>query len=263
MIRRYVKRIAVAVVALLGVCSCSNRGISVVSYNVGVFTKSGENSTGMIASMLRSRKADFVGLCELDSCTVRTGRVSQLDELRESMPKGYQMVFAPAMPFQGGKYGVGILVSPRYPILKTGTFSLDRGDGSEPRALCVAYTDELIFAVTHLDYTKGTARYNQGVEVDSILRRISSETGKDVILCGDFNASPESDVIAMFDGNWQRISPERYSYPSDEPKVCIDYIFLLKGSKHRCAESGVVTDFAEGSAQDASDHLAMFATLVR
>ena len=55
-----------------------------VTYNVGVFTKYvSDGSYQMIADMMTEGKADLVGITELDSCTVRTGRVFQLKKFAE------------------------------------------------------------------------------------------------------------------------------------------------------------------------------------
>lgn len=241
-------------------CSCG-RTIDIVSYNVGVFSKSEVNSTEMIADMLRKHHADYVGLCELDSCTVRTGGVFQLEELKNKLPAGYQMVFAPSMPFQGGKYGIGLLVGPSHRILNSELVHLPKGEGSEPRALCIAETEDIIFAVTHLEFSSVVSRMEQGHIVDSILRSRAKNSGKEVVLCGDFNATPQSEVIAMFMENWQIVSPLEYSYPSDAPRACIDYVFVLKNSRLRCESSSMVKDFDGNSPEQASDHLAVSVVL--
>ena len=57
-----------------------------MTYNVGVFTKYvSDGSYQMIADMMTEGKADLVGISELDSCTVRTGRVFQLKKFAELM----------------------------------------------------------------------------------------------------------------------------------------------------------------------------------
>ena len=53
-------------------------------------------------------KADLVGISELDSCTVRTGRVFQLKKFAELMGKEWSYEYSRAMAYQGGAYGDGI-----------------------------------------------------------------------------------------------------------------------------------------------------------
>ena len=80
-----------------------------VTYNVGVFTKYvSDGSYQMIADMMTEGKADLVGISELDSCTVRTGRVFQLKKFAELMGKEWSYEYSRAMAYQGGAYGDGI-----------------------------------------------------------------------------------------------------------------------------------------------------------
>ena len=67
-----------------------------MTYNVGVFTKYiSDGSYQMIADMMTEGKADLVGISELDSCTVRTGRVFQLKKFAETDGQGVELrIFA-------------------------------------------------------------------------------------------------------------------------------------------------------------------------
>lgn len=77
-----------------------------MTYNVGVFTKYvSDGSYQMIADMMTEGKADLVGISELDSCTVRTGRVFQLKKFAELMGKEWSYEYSRAMAYQGGAYG--------------------------------------------------------------------------------------------------------------------------------------------------------------
>ena len=62
--------------------------VRIVTYNTGVFTKSGTDRTDMVAAMLREMKADVAGFQELDSCTARTGGVYQLHALAQKLGPG-------------------------------------------------------------------------------------------------------------------------------------------------------------------------------
>ncbi len=249
-----------AVVALCGImalCSCRS-GIKVISYNVGTFTKSGQDCTQMIADMLSEQQADFVGLCELDSCTVRTGGRYQLAELTSKVKGGYQAVFAPSLrSFQGGKYGLGMLIKSNYPVQSTEVIELEMGNGVEQRILAIAQTPQVIFAVTHLDHIGTQARALQCAQITQILSALAGQTGKEVILCGDFNCIPESAEMQYMNEYWTRVSTVQNTYPSDVPQRCIDYIFILKGSGLSCRNSGVLESTKTFDAARASDHLAV------
>lgn len=245
--------------AVLLFSACSSN-IKVISYNVGVFNKSGENSSEMIARMLSQKKADFVGLCELDSCTVRTGGDFQLDSLKSQMKGDYQMIFAPALNFQGGKYGIGMLINGKYPILESHVLPLYKKDGAENRVCCIARTKEVFFAVTHLDHISHTDRLEQCRQITSELSKLAKESGKPVILCGDFNSAAQSKELEYLKNFWIQVSPSQATFPSDNPRECIDYIFVLKGSKLSAIKSHVIKSGpADFDATSASDHLPVYA----
>ncbi len=254
------KYLIVLLLASMALCSCRS-GIKVISYNVGTFTKSGQDCTQMIADMLSERQPDFVGLCELDSCTVRTGGRYQLAELSSKVKGGYQAVFASALDFQGGKYGIGMLIKDKYPVICTDVINLEKADGAEQRVLCIAQTPDIIFAVTHIDHIGEQARALQCVQITFTLMKLAKETGKVVVLCGDFNSTPESKEVEFLREFWDQVSLSEATYPSDSPTKCIDYIFTLKGSGVTCLNSGVVESTETFDAARASDHLAVFAEL--
>ncbi len=251
--RRYLFALLFAVFSL---SSCSS-GIKVISYNVGTFTKSGADCTQLIADMLSEEKADFIGLCELDSCTVRTAGKYQLEELAEALKGDYQVVFAPALAFQGGKYGIGMLVRSDRDLLSTEVVELEKSDGAEQRVLCIAQTPEVVFAVTHLDHKGVQARMDQCVQITEVLEKLAEDTGKEVILCGDFNSTPGSEEVKYLKRHWIQVSPSENTYPSDAPRECIDYVFVLKGSRLSCRDGRVVDNTKTFDAVRASDHLAV------
>ena len=105
-----------------------------VTYNVGVFTKYvSDGSYQMIADMMTEGKADLVGISELDSCTVRTGRVFQLKKFAELMGKEWSYEYSRAMAYQGGAYGDGI--ASREKPVRAFAAPLPKGDGAEPRVM--------------------------------------------------------------------------------------------------------------------------------
>lgn len=258
------KRFYPIVLATFLACSCSAGttsytepagSITIISYNVGVLNKYCADSAPLVAGLVKENEADLVGFCELDKCTVRSKGRDQLKELTGLLGKGWKGKFCSALHFGGGDYGVG--VASRKKILRSFQIHLPKGDGSEPRVCQVIETPECFFAVTHLDYTQGTARDRQATQVSETLRKKC--VGKPVILCGDFNAAPDSRTLELLGRNWEIVSSGAYTFPSREPRACIDYIMVLKGSCSYLVEKAEV--ISEGEAvRDASDHLP---TLVR
>ena len=238
--------------------------MTVVSYNVGVFSKYVKDSSPEVAAMMREIGADVIGLCELDSCSiVRNQRRNQLAEFVDHMGKGWFGHFGKAMGFGGGGYGVGAVVSPRFRVRESYTIPLPKGKGSEPRAAAVVETERFIFACAHLDYADGPSRLVQAQTVSRALVERFEKTGKPVILCGDMNAAPDNETIAYFRENWDIITSEDPTFPSDKPRSCIDYIMILRGSCEYdvIGHAGVRKRFWAGNPKTASDHLPVIAKI--
>ena len=257
------KRIFPLACAALILAACSGArhstsSLTLMSWNVGALGKFSENSAAQVSDMVKGYGADIVGLCELDSCTLRSNGVNQLEELTGLFGKGWKGVFGRALAFGGGQYGVG--VASRCRIVSSFLIPLPKLDGSEPRACQVVETPQCWFAVTHLDFTEGEARMRQAMIVSSALKDRCK--GKPVFLTGDFNSEPDSEVIGFLRRDWEMLSPALPSYPSTDARVCIDYIFVLKGSAdYELLNSEIVSECPYTDVTTASDHLPAVVTL--
>lgn len=254
------KHFLIVFLTIAALCSCQ-RELTVVNYNVGVFHKYDYNSTSDVAGLLKAQGADVVGLCELDSCTVRTGGVHQIEDLRSQMSSGWKAFFSKALNFQGGAYGLGIMLSPKYKVLDHYTIHLPKAGGTENRVACVVDTKDFVYAVTHLEHTSEAARIAQVHVLDSVLVARYGASDKPVILSGDFNAKPESDVIAFMQQHWSRLSPVDFTYSTDDPHGCIDYIFLLNNAastRTECVRNSVLDN---DITRRASDHFPVLSTI--
>lgn len=252
------------VLAALCLClaSCGKR-VHIVTYNVGVFHKYTDNSTEMVASILKELKADAVSVNELDSMALRTGSVFQLERLAEAMGEGWDFNYSRAMPFNGGAYGIGTMASPKFKILARYTLPLAKYDGSEPRALSVIETPCFVLASTHLDYKSADAQLAQAKYLSAWLKENFSDSGKPVFLCGDMNATPESATISELRKDWTIISGLGVSFPSEGPNVCIDYIMALNnGEKYKVKSTGVCTAAQSADVSKASDHLPVYVDVI-
>lgn len=201
-----------------------------MTYNV-------QHGTEGIASVVES--ASFAAIQELDSCNRRTP-VYQLEKLSEALD-GRHFHFARAFPFAGGAYGNGVLSTE--PTLASYTVALPQADGAEPRSMAVVETSECVFASVHLDHVNGEARMEQVRFINEWFRDHYYGTLKPVFLCGDFNSRPESEVIGLMEENWERLSGTDFTYSSDDPHGCIDYVFSWHdGAPVRVISSTVVTE---------------------
>lgn len=232
--------------------------LRIVSYNVGVFHKSGYNKMNMVADMLNEMKADVAGIQELDSCATRTGGVYQLRAFADALGD-WNYRFAPAIPFQGGTYGIGIVSKKKYRILDSWAMTLDRGKGAEQRALNVVEFPKFVLAATHLDHRSDAAQLAQAKAITEALSARYAGTHKVVILCGDFNAKPGSKTIRELKKNWTIVSAQNNTYDSSRPKQCIDYIMVLdNNSSYVLRHTAVASKFDDGDVTQASDHLPVY-----
>ena len=201
-----------------------------VTYNVGVFTKYiSDGSYQMIADMMTEGKADLVGISELDSCTVRTGRVFQLKKFAELMGKEWSYEYSRAMAYQGGAYGDGI--ASREKPVRTFAAPLPKGDGAEPRVMVVMEFAKYVFATTHLDHVSTLAQAGQVDEINKVIEREFGSSKKPVFLGGDFNARPDSPTISKLKTGWTVLTPHGasdFTHSSQAPNKCIDYILLVE-----------------------------------
>lgn len=237
--------------------------LRVTTYNVGVFGKSGSNTTDMVASMMKELGTKVISMNELDSCTTRNPSF-QIKLFAEAMDS-WNYTFAPALNYQGGRYGIGIASAPDLQILKRYRLKLEKAGGSEVRALAVCEFADFVFCSTHLDHKSLDAQMVQARQITDWVASNYGTSGKPVILCGDFNALPDSGTITYMKENWTIISPSGFTYPASAPTKCIDYIMVYNnaaGAAVKVLDSQIPVDFKSGNVRVASDHLPVCADIV-
>ncbi len=196
-----------------------------------------------IARIIERLEPDIVALQEIDSAVERTYGVNQIAVL--GTLTGMQAVFGGFFDYQGGRYGMGILS--KYPLLSYDNHRLP--DGLEPRSALAARVEveevEVVVVGIHL-YATAEERYAQAERVVEIF----GEATAPVILAGDFNSTPDSEVIALLSRYWEIADKgeDRFTFPSDAPEREIDYIM------YRPAERVTVIDHRVISEPVASDH---------
>lgn len=177
---------------------------------------------------------DVVAVQEVDSVTGRSG---QTDVLRVLAGKTRMYpVFAPAIAYDGGKYGIGVLskekpVSFRY---------LPLPGREEARALLVVEFPEYVFCCTHLSLTP-----EDGIASVPVIRRVAEETAKPLFIAGDWNATNGSRLLAEMQKDFQLLNdPKRPTFPADRPDSCLDYIagYVGKGKPFVRLSSAVVAE---------------------
>lgn len=247
-------------------CSRKEQTIRIMSYNVGAFGKELEDSAPMVAAMIRELGAETVALAELDSCNRRhdINQAAHLADELNALEKGgsgrWNARFGRAMAYAGGAYGCGVVTQRR--ILDHFNIALPQEDGGEPRVCVVVETPRYVFASCHLDHRSAGARLAQARTLTEALQRRYGESRKPVLLAGDFNDFPDSEVIAELSRAWERLSPLLPTFPATGATECIDYVFLLRNLASVHVVSGAVpTAFESGDVTLASDHLPLLLEL--
>jgi len=244
-----------------GAFPAKGRGtLRLMTYNVGAFGKSMEDSSPMVAAMVREAGADAVALNELDSCNARHG-VFQAARLADLLG-GWHYAFRSAMPYAGGGYGSGLVCRDR--IRRTFAIPIPRGDGSEPRVCVVAETRRYVIASTHLDHISEASRVEGARRIAEALTARYGRSRKPVFLLGDMNDRPGSAPLRELEKHFTALSGTDPTYPSDEPHICIDYVLVLnnRAKVHR-TDGAVCARFADGDVTIASDHRPVFVDVAR
>lgn len=279
------KRILTAAALLLVVAACNKdenyndkygdravippkgQSLRVMTYNIyGARATSPANAADLdaIAEVIRRQNPDFVTLNEVDVFTNRTGKdVHQACDLAEKL--GMEWHFSKAIDRDGGEYGDAVLS--KYPILEKRSYRLPCAaeQPGEDRSLCVIRVQidgkDLYVASTHLDHLSGDA--SRLVQATEIRRIRDTELEGDLILCGDLNAIPSSNVIATMTSFLTNTGPiDQYTFPSDDPSRKIDYIMYAPIEHFGVQNCQVVS---RGDQQidgvDASDHRPVIADI--
>ncbi|KAA5544090.1 endonuclease [Adhaeribacter rhizoryzae] len=210
-----------------------------------------------IANAIKAQNPDLVALQEVDVNTERSGKFNQAEEIAKRL--NMHFYFAKAIDHQGGDYGVAILS--KYPLTETQVHRLPSKPETkgEPRVLATAKITlpngaAIRFGSTHLDAQK--APVNRQIQIEEI-GKIAATEQLPFIIAGDFNATPDSEVIAGLDKYFTRTCQNcAPTIPVINPSKTIDFIaYKHPKNKIRVASHQVINE------QYASDHLPVLVVL--
>ena len=245
----------VAALLLVAGCAAPSHGLRVMSYNI----HHGEGTDGRfdlqrLAQIINDHQPDLVSLQEVDRRTARADGVDQAMELARLT--GMDMAYGKAMDYDGGAYGVAVLS--RTPLRLARAHPLPHGDGREPRTALSALikhgpSGEVLFIATHLQHNSEADRIAEAQVINGLF---VDEGGPPVILAGDLNAQPLSPPMAVLLAHWRDAAAgapgapgaPAPTWPSDEPRVRIDYVLFHPAGAWRVIEAKVIEEII------ASDH---------
>lgn len=206
--------------------------IRIITYNVhSCVGIDGSLSPSRIARALAEYAPDIVALQELDVGRARSEHEDQAHTIAEKL--SMHLHFHPAMHIEEERYGDAILT--RYPMKVRRSEALpglSERVGIEPRgALWVEVQvggHQLQIITTHL----GLTRQERKIQGEALLEWIDeAEKFGPVLLCGDFNAFPNSELYNLLNARLSdvegKLAEKRPSktWPSSYPCFRIDYIF--------------------------------------
>jgi len=202
------------------------RTVHLTSYNI----QHGAGLDGKIdharqARILRKAHADVAAIQEVDSVTKRNGGLYSLEEIgREAKMFA---TFAPAIKFQGGKYGIGIL-SKKKPL---SVHRIPLPGREEPRMLLVAEFKHYVVACTHLSLTDEDRMASIPLileEAGKWTSRGAKASAKPFILMGDLNDEPGMPFYKEMQKHFLFLNPPYdKTFPADRPNICIDHVAVF------------------------------------
>lgn len=234
---------------MLATISMQAGELKVMSYNI-------RNCKGMdkeivyarVSDVINAEKPDIVMLQEVDSCTHRSSGIVVSDTLASLC--GMQATYAPAIDFDGGKYGIALLSHGK--PLSVKRYALPGRE--EKRALVVTEFKNYVVASTHLSLTEADRDASL-----AIILKAARRYRKPFIIAGDFNAEPTEAFIKKFSRYFTIVGDLQTStFPADKPNIKIDYIAIFNnkaGKKVKWSDYRVIDE------PMASDHRPIVAKL--
>ena len=167
------------------------------------------------AAAIHALSPDVAAIQEVDRGTRRSGGADQAAALAAAT--GLHAVFARAIGFEGGEYGIALLSRRRPGAVRTVPLPSPH---DEDRALLVADFGGFVFAATHLPLHDG----DRAAAADRILAELLPSP-KPVLLAGDWNAAPDGDTLRRIGRGFLLLSdPGVPTFPAGAPDRCIDYV---------------------------------------
>jgi endonuclease/exonuclease/phosphatase family metal-dependent hydrolase len=240
----------------------NRRKIRLLSYNIcHGMGLDGVVDLKRIADMMRHAHADIIALQEVDRLTQRGFGVDQAQYMGKAL--GMRHIFAQALPFDGGQYGVALLS--RFAIRHQTIHQLLVRPREEPRVvlevrLIVPLDNgrnaELVVMNTHFPDRSTHSRQRAAKQINQWMRASKDS----VILLGDLNEQPSDPTIRILQRYWHSATYGHHSkgFPSAFPVFQFDYVFYRPRSHWRVNEARVMKDHP---ARVASDHLPLLVEL--
>lgn len=193
----------------------------VMSYNIrhgeGI---DGKTDYSRIVRVITVCNADVVAVQEVDSVTLRSNGNDVLAAI--AAEAGMHHVFARAITFEGGSYGIGILSKEKPLSVKR----VPLPGREESRMLLVVEFADYYMGCMHLSLTPADQMASL-----PIINKVASQLRKPFFLAGDWNVSPSDPFISAIGKNATLFNDTtQCTFPADRPDVLLDYISAWKST---------------------------------
>jgi endonuclease/exonuclease/phosphatase family metal-dependent hydrolase len=230
--------------------------VRVLVYNIHAGKDgAGVHNLARVAALIAEHRADVVLLQEVDRGTRRSGGEDQLATLMRST--GMHGAMGKTLDYDGGEYGIALLS--RWPIegdtlirLPVTPEQTRSGGSREPRGAQVVRVRHpggpLVLINTHLDASRDDLWRRQEAGHLMTLARSLDAGGASVLVGGDINSTPESEVQALIRGAglvdaWTLCgSGDGFTFRADSLVKRIDYLYLMGGAS--CSSARVLATLA-------------------
>lgn len=226
------------------------RKLKIMSYNIFQGRKA---SMQRLADEINAQQPDFVALQEVDINTMREyakecNGINFINELAQRT--GMFGYFGRTIDCCSGYYGVAILS--KHPATSVESIDLPNPKNVEPRIMLKGHFlldghTPIVFVSTHFDNGHPETR---ALQAQTVVDNLEGESVP-AIVAGDLNSEPKTKPISILSDKGALLSGLAPTWPSDAPRMRIDYIFGFPGKAFTLNKTyeGTASKYA------ASDHL--------
>ena len=196
------------------------------------------------AAVIRRLNPDVVALQEVDNKVNRSGNVDEPQILAKLTGLSYHE-FGSFFDYQGGQYGMAVLS--RYPLSDVENLVLP--GGTEPRTSLIVTVNQgpRSFRLANVHFYRTEAE--RLAQATTLLQQLDQNKTLPTIIAGDFNSTPESAVLKLFN-DWKipAKGDDHFTFSSDNPRTEIDYQLFRPAAEFSIREIDVIDEAV------ASDH---------
>lgn len=196
----------------------NSQTIRIMTYNIracrGLNDTFGLNPT-LSGQVISAVCPDIAAIQEVDRNNKRSQGTDQIRLLGDML--GLHSYYGKAIDYAEGEYGLGVLTVEEAISVRT----VPLPGKEEPRVLLEVELNDIVLFNTHLSLTDSSRSESAKIIHDEINRY-----DKPIILTGDMNVSDDQEIAQLFGDQWTVLSPIEMTFPSDKPRIRLDFIMI-------------------------------------